>query len=103
MESWIFLLVGGVGAVGAALVIGTLAALVRLRRDGTLPGQPADAGPPDARTVRALWLRVVVGAAVAAACFASLAAQGLLFGEPTAAPVSSGAAPEPAATADALA
>lgn len=80
MESWVFLLVGGVGAVGAALVVGTLAALVRLRREGTLPGQPADGGPPDPAAVRALWLRVVVGGVVAAVCVASLAAQGLLFG-----------------------
>jgi hypothetical protein len=80
VESWVFLLVGGVGAVGAALTIGTLAALVRLRREGTLPGQPPDAGPPPPATVRALWLRVAVGAVVAAVCAVSLASQGLLFG-----------------------
>lgn len=80
MESWVFLIVGGVGAVGAALTIGTLAALVRLRREGTLPGQPADAGPPPPGTVRSLWLRVVVGGVVAGVCAASLASQGLLFG-----------------------
>ena len=80
MDSWVFLLVGGAGAVGAALTVGTLAALVRLRRDGTLPGQPPDAGPPDARTLRILWLRVVLGVALAVTAVAVLGSRGLLMG-----------------------
>lgn len=80
MSSWVFLLVGGIGAVGAALAFGTVAALLRLRRDGRLPGQPPGAPPPDERTIRALWLRIVLGLVVAAASVASLASQGLLFG-----------------------
>ena len=78
MSSWVFLLVGGVGAVGAAMVVGTLAALLQLRRTGSLPGQPDGAEPPPG-TVRAMWVRVVVGAAVAATCLASLVSQGRLF------------------------
>ena len=80
MSSWVFLLVGGVGAVGAALAVGTVAALVRLRRDGRLPGQPPGAPPPDERTIRALYLRIIVGVVVAMTAVASLASQGLLFG-----------------------
>ena len=80
MDSWVFLLVGGVGAVGAALTVGTLAALVHLRREGTLPGQPPGAEPPDEATVRRLWVRAVLGLAVAAAAVSTLTAQGLLFG-----------------------
>lgn len=80
MDSWVFLLVGGVGAVGAALVVGTLAALVRLRREGSLPGQAPEEGPPDAGTVRALWARIVLGSVLAVISVASLASQGLLFG-----------------------
>lgn len=79
MDSWVFLLVGGFGAVGAALVVGTLAALVRLRQEGTLPGQSPEDDAPDAGTVRGLWIRVVVGAVVAIASAASLASQGLLL------------------------
>ena len=83
MESWVFLLVGGLGAVGAALSLGTLTALVRYRRTGALPGQDADAQPdvdPDPATERRLWVRIVIGAVVAAVCFSSLADQGLLGG-----------------------
>lgn len=90
MESWVFLLVGGLGAIGAALSLGTLAALVQYRRHGTLPGQGQDrAGDQDEDSdrqtpppgiERQLWVRIVMGAVVAAVCFGSLAQQGLLFG-----------------------
>ena len=92
MESWVFLLVGGLGAIGAALSLGTLAALVQFRRHGTLPGQDQDQDhgedqdrggdppPPEPGVERQLWVRIVMGAVVAAVCFGSLAQQGLLFG-----------------------
>lgn len=86
MESWVFLLVGGLGAIGAALSLGTLAALVQFRRHGTLPGQDEDqeqeqaTPPPEPGIERRLWVRIVMGAVVAAVCFGSLAQQGLLFG-----------------------
>lgn len=80
MESWVFLLVGGLGAVGAALSIGTLAALVQFRRSGTLPGQDDDAPAPGPGTEQRLWVRIVLGAVVAAVCVATLADRGLLGG-----------------------
>lgn len=80
MESWVFLLVGGLGAVGAALSIGTLVALVQYERTGELPGQDEDAPDPGAGVRRRLLLRIIIGAGVAAVCFVSLADQGLLGG-----------------------
>lgn len=80
MESWVFLLVGGLGAVGAALSLGTLAALVQYRRTGTPPGLDEDDQAPESGVERRLWVRIVMGAVVAAICFASLARQGLLGG-----------------------
>ncbi len=83
MDSWIFLLVGGLGAIGAALSFGTIAALVQLRRSGTMPGaQPGDPlpGPAD---VRRLWVRIIGGLVLATVCVLSLIAQGLLLGPAT--------------------
>lgn len=80
MESWVFLLVGSLGAAGAAMTLGTLAAIVRVRRTGTLPGQPDDAPPPPPGTERRLWVRVVLGAVVAVTAALVLAEQGLLGG-----------------------
>lgn len=81
MESWIFLLVGGLGAVGAALSLGTLAAWVRFERTGEVPGQGAEDAPgPGSHVRRRLLVRIVIGAVVAAVCFVSLADQGLLGG-----------------------
>lgn len=71
-----FLLVGTFGAVGAALAAGTGAALVRYHRTGEFPGG-ADAPIPRARLV-SLWLRVAVGAAIAAYAVVDLSAAGLL-------------------------
>lgn len=106
MESWVFLLVGGLGAVGAALSLGTLAAWIRYERTGEVPGHEAtaegddgddgggedgqDVGdrapavetvPPSGRSVRRrLLTRIVIGAVVAAVCVVILAEQGLLAG-----------------------
>jgi hypothetical protein len=63
--SWGFLLFGSVGAVGAALAFGTLAALLRYHRTGAFPGHEPGEVITRGRYVR-LWLRVVVGLAVAA-------------------------------------
>lgn len=75
-----FLVVGGLGATGAALSLGTLAALVQYRRTGDLPGRGQDAPEPAPGTERRLWVRIVIGAVVAGICLVSLAQQGLLGG-----------------------
>ncbi len=85
MESWVFLLVGGLGATGAALSLGTLAALVRYERTGEVPGLDEDSddevvAPSGSAVRRRLLVRIVIGAVVAAVCFVYLADQGLLGG-----------------------
>lgn len=59
-SSWTFLLVGSFAAMGAAMAVGTFAALLQHRRSGTMPGSddPVDLSP---QRRRVLWLRVVVG------------------------------------------
>ncbi len=59
-SSWTFLLVGSFAAVGAALAVGTIAALAHHRRTGTMPGsdEPVELTP---RRRRLLWARVGVG------------------------------------------
>lgn len=74
---WTFLLVGSFGAVGAALSLGTLAALVRWHRTGEWAGQESAAEISTGRLV-ALWLRVIAGAAVATWAIVTLANDGLL-------------------------
>jgi hypothetical protein len=59
-SSWTFLLVGSFAAMGAALAVGTLAALVRHRRTGTMPGSDEIVELTPGRR-RRLWARVVVG------------------------------------------
>ncbi len=59
-NSWIFLLVGSFAAVGAAMALGTVAALVRYHRTGVFPGAEGSTELPQRRLV-ALWARVVVG------------------------------------------
>lgn len=73
----LFLLIGSFAAVGAALAVGTLAALVRYRRTGTMPGSDDPVELPRRRLV-AMWVRIVIGAAVAIYGVASLTAAGLL-------------------------
>lgn len=64
-----------VGSVGAALLVGTSAALLRYRRTGAFPGQPEEASTEDtAAAVRGAKIRIVLGAALAAAGAAALAA-----------------------------
>jgi hypothetical protein len=58
--SWIFLLVGSFAAVGAAMALGTLAALVRYRRTGTFPGHEG-AVTATRRQVVGLYIRIAVG------------------------------------------
>jgi hypothetical protein len=79
VDSWIFLLIGGLGAIGAALSFGTIAALVQLRRHGTMPGAEPGAEPPGPADVRRLWARIIGGFALAGVCGASLVVQGLLL------------------------
>lgn len=78
MVSWQFLLLGIFGAVGLALCLGTLAALLQYRRLGHFPNaDPGDPKPTRAQFI-GLWLRVVIGLALAIAGIASLQAQDLL-------------------------
>lgn len=72
-----FLLVGTFGAVGAALAVGTAAALLRYHRTGEFPG--TEEGAVGRSRLVALWLRVVVGAAIAGFAAYDLTAAGLLL------------------------
>lgn len=75
--SWTFLLVGSFAAMGAAMAVGTLAALLRHRRTGTMPGsdEPVELGP---RRRAALWARVGVGLVLAAAGVVAMVRAGLV-------------------------
>lgn len=75
---WTFLLVGGFGAIGAAAAVGTLTALVSYWRTGNWPGQEPGVPVSTGRIV-GLWVRVVVGLAVAAWATVSLVNDGLLL------------------------
>jgi hypothetical protein len=59
-----FLLFGSVGAVGAALAFGTLAALLRYHRTGAFPGHEPGEVVSRGKYV-GLWIRVVGGLALA--------------------------------------
>jgi hypothetical protein len=62
------------GSIGAALLLGTGAAMLRYRRTGAFPGQPADAVEEDtALAVRAAKRRMVFGALLTAAGAMALA------------------------------
>lgn len=73
MASWHFLIVGSLGAVGAALAVGTLAALWRYHRTGRFPDAENDPAEVTTGRLLGLWLRVVLGLGVAAYAVASLA------------------------------
>lgn len=77
MVSWQFLLIGSGAAVGAALALGTAAALLRYHRTGSFPGREAN-DPVTTGQLAALWVRVAVGVVVAALGAAWLADAGLL-------------------------
>ena len=59
-SSWAFLLVGSFAAIGAAMALGPLAALVRYHRTGVFPGAEDSVELPHRRLI-ALWIRVGVG------------------------------------------
>lgn len=75
--SWTFLVLGSLGAFGAAMAAGTLVALLRYRRTGRPPGSDEVVELSRGRLV-SLWLRVVVGIAVAAAGIVALSSAGLI-------------------------
>ena len=75
--SWGFLLVGSFAAVGAAMAVGTLAALLRYRRTGEFPGATPDA-PVTRGRLTALWIRVGVGAVLAGIGIVALLDRGLI-------------------------
>jgi hypothetical protein len=62
--SWIFLLVGSFAALGAAMAVGTIAALLRFRRTGTFPGSDTPVEASRGKII-ALWVRIVVGMIIA--------------------------------------
>lgn len=67
-----------VGAIGAALVVGTGAALVRYRRTGAFPNQPGDASREAVRgALRGSVLKLVIGVALVAAGLRMLASVGV--------------------------
>jgi hypothetical protein len=72
-----FLFVGSFAALGAAMAAGTLAALWRHRRTGTMPGSD-DPVELDARRRAVLWGRVLVGLVLAGAGVVAMRRAGLL-------------------------
>ncbi len=62
--SWIFLIVGSFAALGAAMAVGTIAALLRYRRTGTFPGGDTPVTATRGKVI-ALWVRIVVGLIIA--------------------------------------
>jgi hypothetical protein len=75
--SWAFLLVGSFAALGAAMALGTLAALWRYRRTGIFPGHDEPAELPTSRLV-VLWVRVAAGTVLTVIGIVALERQGLL-------------------------
>jgi hypothetical protein len=75
--SWAFLIVGSFAAVGAAMALGTLAALVRYQRTGVFPGSEEAAQLPTRRLV-ALGIRVGVGLVLTIIGVIALVRAGLL-------------------------
>lgn len=77
MDDLAFLLIGSLAAVGAALSVGTIAALVRYRRTGTMPGSDEQVELSRGRLV-SLWARIVVGIVVAVYGVVAMVDRGLL-------------------------
>jgi hypothetical protein len=75
--SWAFLLVGSFAAMGAAMAAGTLAALMRHRRTGTMPGSDEQVELTPRRR-RMLWLRIVIGLVLTAAGVEALRRIGII-------------------------
>ncbi len=76
-SSWAFLIVGSFAAAGAAMAIGTLAALLRYHRTGTFPGSDEVTEASRGKII-SLWVRVAVGAVLAAIGVVSLIGAGLV-------------------------
>jgi hypothetical protein len=76
-SSWTFLLVGSFAAVGAAMAVGTVAALWQYHRTGTMPGSDEPVELTPAR-VRVLRLRIVVGLVLTAMGIQALRRVGIL-------------------------
>lgn len=76
--SWTFLLVGSVAAVGAALTVGTLLAILRYHRTGVFPGREEAGGAVTSTQLVALWVRVALGLVIAAVGVWALLAADLL-------------------------
>jgi len=76
-SSWTFLIVGSFAALGAAMAVGTIAALARHRRTGTMPGSEEQVELSPGR-LRVLYLRVVVGLVLTAMGLAALRRVGIL-------------------------
>lgn len=76
---WTFILVGTFAALGAALALGTLAALIRYHRRGAFPDEEGAVTDPTTDHLAALWARVVVGTGVAVWGIVTLARRGLLL------------------------
>lgn len=77
MVSWQFLLIGSFAAVGAAMALGTLAAMANYRRTGIFPGQD-EASTPTRGQIIGLWVRIVIGLVLAGAGVASLVVNDLI-------------------------
>jgi hypothetical protein len=76
-SSWTFLIVGSFAALGAAMAVGTAAALWQHHRTGTMPGsdEPVELSPARRRV---LHLRVAVGFVLTALGVAALRRVGIL-------------------------
>lgn len=74
--SWQFLIIGSIAAVGAAMAAGTIAALVRHRRTGMMPGADEPSELTRAQQT-ALWIRIGLGVTVAVAGIAWIWSTGI--------------------------
>ena len=76
-SSWTFLIVGSFAALGAAMAVGTIAALAQYRRTGTMPGsdEPVELSPG---RLRMLYLRIIVGVVLTGMGIEALRRTGIL-------------------------